>query len=145
MSKTPMMARAKGVLPHTQDCDSTREHVAQLLRGFATEASTLGEEITRVGDAISGAAVASEDVTRMVEFQFFDLLAQNAHAQARVMARMAELLLSGSHTGGAEMREVLADMPIVAVKARLHQAAGLEPETHGSPASGEPDLWGDEE
>lgn len=104
-------------------CAESVHLLVRILVAIAHECSTVGCDISQLGDALSETLV-SDTGHHMVQFQSFDALTQNAHAQAKLIAHIARLLLLGREVSMHEILMQIADVPLPAVRQRLCQAIG---------------------
>jgi hypothetical protein len=109
------------------DQDTPDEHVrrlARMLAGIAHECSLIGNEVARAGGVLSDivAAAAGDAGTR--ELQGFDALAQNAHAQAKLIVHLTRVMLQGTGGSITELLRQIDDVPLPAVRRRMQGAIG---------------------
>lgn len=92
--------------------------LARVMHRIAGECAEMGSEIARVGEALSDGLPNRE--THLVEFQAFDRLSQNAHAQARLVAHLARQILLGTCTERDIVNQI-EEIPLPDIRARMRQ------------------------
>ena len=106
--------------------------VSRLLAAIARECRGLAGEIAGLGGLVSADARAA---STMVALQNFDYLAQQADAQAALIARLA-----GGMTRADEMAAAIAVIPLPHVRARLLLALTGAPQ---AAETGNDEFWWD--
>ena len=98
----------------------------RVLDGLAHEWAAMGGEITRVGNVVSDIADKLQDDASVMELQSFDILSQNANAQAKLIGNISQLL-GGGGGSAAEVLDLMEHMPLPDVRRRLQQSIGMTP------------------
>ena len=96
----------------------------KLLASIAHECSAIGSEIARLGAALSPLISSAHDRSGILELQTFDALAQNAHAQAALIAHLTRALLLGQTISMEDIAKQLEGVPLPSVRHRMHLAVG---------------------
>ncbi len=113
--------------------------IQRLLEGIAQECSVLGGAIAQIGDDISGELSAHDAAPMIAKFQAFDMLSQNAHAQARLLAHITGLLCHGPAASQQDLLHLVEDMPIHDVRHRLRKVLGIEQDV--PPPDDDAEIW----
>jgi len=124
-------------LSHGELGDAENTLVAVLLEGVAKECAVLAEDIARLGEALSAHGDIAPHVPNITEMQRFDMLSQNAQAQAQIMLNLA-MVVSGRETFHIDdARSLIAKIPLWEVRMRLLALSGAAAEAGGD----EQDNW----
>ena len=120
--------------------EDDREALLALLRSVSDELYGLVCEIVRLGESLSADELEGDKNRRICDLQSFDLLAQTALAQARLLQGI-ERGIAGQHDVNANSIQLLIeDVPFHKARQRLSAAFAGE----GKSGSGAPDLpWDD--
>lgn len=125
------------------DRDESQDSLLALLSSVADELYVLVCEIVRLGESLSADEVGGDRARRICDLQSFDLLAQSALAQARLLKGIERALSSGD-AGSVSKRIVMMieDIPFHKARLRLYAAyAGNEnPGKADRPWGGDGDL-----
>jgi hypothetical protein len=116
--------------------------IVRFLEGISRECTELGNDMATLGDFVSGSMVEAASPEVMFQLQAFDRLSQNAHAQARLLARIARFVLEDGEVSLAELSGLADDVPIHDARARLRQA--INP-LAAPPPSADDDIWFDDD
>ncbi len=81
--------------------------IARALIGVAIECASLGTEIAEVGAAVAGRDRASSVATRTVELETFEILAESAQVQGRLIAYFSHHLLTGTPCHGNDVLDLI--------------------------------------
>jgi len=99
--------------------------IARALIGVAIECASLGTEIAEIGAAVAGRDRASSVATRTVELETFEILAESAQVQARLIAYFSHHLLTGTPCHGNDVLDLIDAVPMPDVRRRLRLAIGV--------------------
>ena len=136
-----------GALAKKVEREPDREALLALLRSVSDELYALVSEIMRLGEALSSDELAGDRNRRICDLQSFDLLAQTALAQSRLLQGIERGLAADGRNGfdGETIRSLIDAVPFHKARQRLASAyRGL----HDEPAlslpwddAGEPDWF----
>jgi hypothetical protein len=122
--------------------EADREALLALLRSVSDELYGLVCEIVRLGESLSADELEGDKNRRICDLQSFDLLAQTALAQARLLQGI-EQGIAGRQDGNARsIKLLIADVPFH--KARQRLSAAYEGEKEGAAEGAQSQLpWDD--
>lgn len=110
------------------NCLVDREALLALLRSVSDELYSLVCDIVRLGESLSSDEVDGDKNQRVRDLQAFDLLAQSALAQSRLLQGIERALAGRGEDGGKSISLLIDDVPFHKVRQRLSTAyAGNKP------------------
>jgi hypothetical protein len=114
--------------------------LVQILEGLSSEWLAVGTEIVRVGDAVTDIAMNGKGKFSVTQLQSFDILSQNAHAQAALMKGLSRLIAAGEGcaTGVCALVE---SIPLPEVRRRLREAMGAATPAIADAAAEDVEFW----
>ena len=95
--------------------------VVGLLAAVSAEVASIASDITALGDSLADFA-AGEPVAPYSDMQMFDLIGQNAQAQARLLAELVRCIADGERTETGSLRIAIGDIPFHNTRQRLYAA-----------------------
>jgi len=108
--------------PAAKSVGKEQEALLALLSSVADELYALVCEIVRLGESLSADELGADKSRRICDLQTFDLLAQSALAQARLLKGI-ERGLAGSYDGAAKsIALMIEDVPFHKIRQRLYSA-----------------------
>lgn len=111
-----------------QECDGTGSDKKQiallaLLNSVADELYALVCEIVRLGESLSADELSADKARRICDLQSFDLLAQSALAQARLLKGIEQALSADNgETVSKRIVMMIEDVPFHKARQRLYSA-----------------------
>ena len=123
--------------------EDDRRCLARILAGIAHECSLLGNDVSRIGDVLSDLIAGTAGGAEARELQGFDALAQNAHAQAKLIAHLTRVVLQGRGGSLNELIDQIEDVPLAGARRRLRAAIGA-PASAARTDDDEVELWMEE-
>jgi len=107
-----------------KECEPDREALLALLRSVSDELYALVSEIMRLGESLSSDELAGDRGRRICDLQSFDLLAQTALAQSRLLQGIERGLADdGKHGADDEtIRSLIEAVPFHKARQRLASA-----------------------
>jgi hypothetical protein len=107
--------------PSECKCTVDRDALLALLRSVSDELYSLVCDIVRLGESLSADEVDGDRRQRVQDLQAFDLLAQSALAQARLLQGIERGLVGGKNEG-KNISLLIGDVPFHKVRQRLSSA-----------------------
>lgn len=96
----------------------------RLLDAIASEVSTLGDEMLRVGDRLTEAMAAGDQNYQIRELQHFDVIGQGVLAHAGILKALVQYVDTPHVLTNADLDALIGAIPFHAIRERL--AAALE-------------------
>lgn len=102
--------------------DETSTKVIDLLAAVAAEVAVIAEDTIVLGDKLAAYAVERAAGVPHADMQMFDLISQNAQAQARLLAEIVRKLSDGRPADQADLRAAIGTVPFHKSRQRLLSA-----------------------
>jgi hypothetical protein len=105
-----------------------------LLAAVSAEVASIAGEITVLGDRLADCA-EGDPATPSTDMQMFDLISQNAQAQARLLAELVRCIAGGDEAETGPLRMAIDAVPFHNTRQRLYAALdGAAVPPAGSPS-----------
>lgn len=112
----------------------SRGGVVDLLAAVSAEVTSIAGEIIVLGDRLADCA-AGEPATSRTDLQMFDLISQNAQAQARLLTELARCIAEGEQAETGPLLIAIGAVPFHNTRQRLYAALeGAASAPAGSPS-----------
>lgn len=104
----------------SEDRSGAPAMVLELLSAVTAEVASIAREIVVLGDKLAADASGHGTGQVRTDMQMFDLIGQNAEAQARLLAEIVRSFAAGDEAGKAPLRAAIGSVPFHASRQRLY-------------------------